>query len=239
MKAEQCKELETNTLADRMGKVVQRVKTSPRRTFFTYFIVIAVLLGAAWFGWRYWTEARVAESAKWVELYDGAYNHFDRLRSDKESNPGKAARFQYAWLLYWDFGVKTLATDTPGSLQNLEKAGEKYKELAEECKDDKVLEPQAMLGRAVVEETLAVQNRKHLEKAKGFYEAVVEKHPKSAEGKYAQQRLDRLKASDGTELHKTYDRLQNLLGVKEDEQDDFRGHQQPGGFDLKGKKGAK
>ena len=38
MKAEQRKELETNTLADRMGHLMQRVKGGERRTFLFYFI---------------------------------------------------------------------------------------------------------------------------------------------------------------------------------------------------------
>jgi hypothetical protein len=246
MKAEQRKELETNTLADRMGKVVQRVKTSPRRTFFTYLFIIAVLAGAAWYGWRLWSEARVTESAKWVQLYDGAGNHIEFLLRDKESNPGKAARFQAAWLLYWDFGVKMLATNSEGSLQSLKEAGEMYKKLAEECKDDKVFEPQALLGRAVVEETFAVQDRKRLDKAKVFYEEIVEKHAKSAEGKYAQERLERLKANKGRDLINTYETLQRLLGVPEDAPaipPGFLpgGHPPifpPDGLDPKGKKGG-
>lgn len=238
MKAEQRKELETNTLADKMGKAMQRVRTSPRRTFFTYFIVIAVLFGAAWFGWRYWSAARVDESEKWVKLYDGAGTHIDFLRHEKEGNPGKAARFQAAWILYWDFGVKTLASNSEGSLQSLKRAGEMYKELAEECKDDKVLEPQAMLGRAVVEETLAVQSLKHLKTATTLYEEVIAKHDKSAEAKYAQQRLDRLKANKGRDLNDIYEKLHTLLSVPNEE----RQLQQPGFLPpdhpaIKGKKG--
>src|SRR2546423_10961629 len=44
MKAEHRKELETNTLADKMGTVMQRVKTGRRGTFFLYVAAGDVLV---------------------------------------------------------------------------------------------------------------------------------------------------------------------------------------------------
>lgn len=216
MKAEQRKELETNTLADKMGNVMQRVKSSPRRTFFTYLIVFGVLAFAAWFGWQYYSEQRAGSSEQWVKIYDAAGNHIDELAGkEKETNAGKAARFQIAWLLYWDLGIKTLATDPTGSLKNLKNAGGIYALLAEECKDDPLFEPQAMLGRAVVEESMAVQNLDHLKKAKDHYEAVVDKYKDKdcAEAKFAQQRLESFGKNKKRELEGTYDMLQLLLRV--------------------------
>jgi len=40
MKAEQRKELETNALADRMGHLVQRVKTQQRRTTLYWVLMV-------------------------------------------------------------------------------------------------------------------------------------------------------------------------------------------------------
>ena len=58
MKAEQRKELETNTLADKMGRAMLRVKSSPRRTFLTYVIVAAAAIFAVWFGLHWWNAGK-------------------------------------------------------------------------------------------------------------------------------------------------------------------------------------
>ncbi|MBI1830822.1 MAG: hypothetical protein HYR84_05150, partial [Planctomycetes bacterium] len=51
MKAEQRKELETNTLADKMGQVVEQGKDVPRGTYLTMFLVAIGVVIVAWFGW--------------------------------------------------------------------------------------------------------------------------------------------------------------------------------------------
>jgi hypothetical protein len=216
MKAEQRKELETNTLADKMGHVMQRVKASPRRTFFTYFFIIAALAAVSWFGWRYYSETKRASSFQWLQIYDGAGNHIMTLaETDKTTNAGKAARFQIAWLLYWDFGVKKMGTEQLASLGYIQEAGRYYSILAEECKDDPVLAPQALLGKAVVEETMAVQHVDHLKEAKKYYEMIVEKHKDSAEAKFAEGRLEWLKGGKRGDLENTYEMLHRLLNVPE------------------------
>jgi hypothetical protein len=215
MKAEQRKELETNTLADKMGHVMQRAKASPRRTIFTYLFVTAVLVGGSWLGWNYYKGYRASSSEPWVRLYDGSGNFINDLaEKDKESNAGKAARFQIAWFHYWDFGVKTLAKNPQDSLNHLKLAGKWYDDLAVDCKDDPNFEPQALLGAAVVEETLAIQNIDHLKKAMERYETIVDKHKDSAEAKFAQQRLELFKTNDKKrDLEETYTTLQDLLKI--------------------------
>ena len=214
MKAEQRKELETNTLADKMGHVVQRVKTGQRRTFLIYVIVTLALLVAAWLGYRWYSSEKATRSLEWLKLYDGSGNHIDELTQEKDSNAGKAARLQVAWFAYWDFGTKMMASNKEGAMQQLKKSADLYGSLAEDCKDDKVFEPQALLGRAVAQESRAVQDRDHLKKAKEYYEELVKKYEKSAEATFAQKRLDILNnnAKSG-ELSATYKELQGLLGI--------------------------
>jgi hypothetical protein len=218
MKAEQRKELETNTLADKMGHVMQRVKASPRRTFLTYFLVAAALIAVAFVGYRWFYGYTAERSLQWLKLYDGDKKHIDELMKEKDTNAGKAARFQFAWLMYWDFGVKMIATDKMGAMQSLKDAVELYGELAEDCKLDPVFEPQALLGRAAAQECLAVQDRNHLKKAEQFYEEILtiheKKYEKSGEAKFAQQRLDILKNdAQRRELAGTYADLQMLLRI--------------------------
>jgi hypothetical protein len=214
MKAEQRKELETNTLADRMGRVMQRVKGSTRRTFFTYlFIAVAVLL-AGYFGWRWYSGSVAERSLEWVYLYDGSNNFIDELAKKKETNASKAARLQLAWFFYWDLGMKMLYTNKDGAMKYLKIAGDYYEELAKECTDDKIFEPQALLGRAVAQESRAVEDREHLKKAKTYYEEVVSKYENSAEADFARKRLEVLKDdAKRQELSATYSQLQSLLGI--------------------------
>jgi hypothetical protein len=214
MKAEQRKELETNTLADKMGQVVQRVKTGQRRTFLTYVIVTVALIVAAWLGYRWYNSDRSERSLQWLKLYDGSGNHIDELTQEKDSYAGKAARLQVAWFAYWDFGTKMMASNKDGAMQQLKKSADLYGTLAEDCKDDKVFEPQALLGRAVAQESRAVQDRDHLKKAKDYYEELVKKYEKSAEAEFARKRLEILKDdSKRGELSATYKELQGLLGI--------------------------
>jgi hypothetical protein len=214
MKAEQRKELETNTLADRMGRVMQRVKGSPRRTFLTYFLVTVAVLVAAWFGYRWYYGDVTEKSLQWLKLYDGSGNLIQDLARDPDTNSGKAALFQIAWEFYWLDGVKMMASDKVGAMKSLKRSVDLYGQLAEKCKDDKIFEPQALLGRAVAQETRAVEDRDHLKKAKEYYEELTTKYEKSAEAEFARKRLEILKddAKRG-DLANTYKELQGLLGI--------------------------
>ena len=192
MKAEQRKELETNTLADKMGHMMQRVRGGQRRTYVTYFIVAIAVLAAAYFGYRWYVGDKVGRSLEWLMLYDGSRNHIEGLTDKMDTNAGKAAWLQIAWFRYWDDGIKLLAADKAMAMKNIESAGKIYEELAKTCKDDPVYEPQALLGLAVVEESLAVQARSHLDRAKTNYEALTdnEKYKDTAETNFARQRLE-------------------------------------------------
>jgi hypothetical protein len=202
-----------------MGHVMQRVKTSPRRTFLTYFLAAVALIVVAWVAYNWTTSNRAEISMQWIRFYDGDLKNIEDLKKETETYPGKASRFQLAWLLYWDFGVKTAATDKAGAIERLQQAVVLYGQLADECKDDPVFEPQALLGRAVAQESLAVQDRKvHLKKAEQHYEEIVtihdKKYEKYAEGKFAQQRLDILKnEAKRRDLVNDYESLQRLLGI--------------------------
>ena len=218
MKAEQRKELETNTLADKMGQVVQRVKGSPRRTFMTYLLVTVATLAVLWLGWRWWTSKDIERSEQWLKFYDGAGNHIDALAKERDSYASKAARFQDAWMAYWDLGIKMLATEKGSAIASLKAAAKAYGELAEECKDDPVFEPQALLGRAAAMESLAVSDPDFLKKAKDHYKELtdIEKYDKHAEAKFARERLKIMDdETSRKELSNTYRLLQGLLDIRD------------------------
>lgn len=222
MKAEQRKELETNILADKMGRVVQRVKTSPRRAVTIYIVIAVVLVVGIVLAYRWYRQGVETAAEQWIKLDDGSAPFVTNLAVKEGDTPaGKAARFQLAWLRYWDLGIKRLGVDPVGALkEGIGGAADEYRRLADDCKDDPVFEPQALLGIAVCEEAKAVQDRTRLEKAASLYDALAkhEKYKDTAEGKFAQGRLDQLRDKNGkirAEASNTYEDLQRALNIRE------------------------
>jgi len=246
MKAEQRKELETNVLADKMGRVVQRVKTSPRRTVTFYIVIGVAVVLAIGFSYRWYRQSAESAAEQWVRFDDGAGPYISSLASKElaDTPAGKAARFQLAWIRYWEIGIKRLGVDPVGPLKEIDNAAEEYKKLAVDCKDDPVFEPQALLGVAVCVEAKALQDRTRLEAAANLYDALAkhEKYKDTAEGKFAQGRLEQLRDKSGkirAELSTTYEELQRALNIRDlQPQRDFDGFGQPQGnpFDVPAKK---
>lgn len=221
MKAEHRKELETNTLADKMGQAVQRVKTGRRGTYLTYLLVVVAVLIGAWFLYAYVTASRQERSDAWLRFDDGSAKNLDYLSKIEPTTPaGKAARLQLAWVHYYHGGIKFMGTDPNGALQMLKIAGDEYRKLAEESKDtDPLVEPQALLGIAVVEEAKTIQDASFLDKAAEAYKAVLErgdqKYKDTVYGKFAQERLDQLKdAKKRAEIAALYTELQRDFRVR-------------------------
>src|SRR5262249_53330511 len=136
MKAEHRKELQTNALADRMGRLLQRMKTPPKkRSLLLWLLVIAavVAVGVWWYGRRQRSEN---EEKQWTELeLTGSFpdlTHFVEVY--KTSPQARMARFQRAWILTWEAGVKSIAAN-PEARRYLEAGIEEYGALAEEVKD--------------------------------------------------------------------------------------------------------
>src|SRR5882672_10006546 len=124
MKAEQRKELETNTLADKMGRMMQRVKGGQRRTMVLYILAGALLVVVLFVAYRWWDESRVRTSMEWINLYDGGEKSLiDLARTEKGTFANKATRFQFAWILYWDGGIRAIAADKSKALKAIKDAG--------------------------------------------------------------------------------------------------------------------
>jgi hypothetical protein len=214
MKAEHRKELETNTLADRMGVVMQRVKSGQRRTAFIYVVIALAVVVGLFVLYRWWTRSRLENSDQWVRIYDGSHMPLRDLALNHPDTPqGKVARFQIAWMTY-EQGIKVLGVDPKDAILSFTHVKIEYDKLASDCKGDEIFEPQALLGRAVAAETLAIQTTKNLEEAQTFYQEVVEKYGKSAQGAFAQARLDQLKdRQKRLDLVGVYETLQKAMNV--------------------------
>jgi len=217
MKAEHRKELETNILADRMGHLIQRMKHRPQRRVYLYVIAgLIVLVGLfIFYNMRKTSSAEASERWRWLE--DGFRPYIDKLKADyKETNEGKAARFQYAWLAGWDEGLALLGAQPVQAFADLEVAESYYRGLREDCAGDPVWEPEALYALAVIEETRALRAKdrdKHLDRAKSLYRELSEKHKDSAHGRSAKKRAELLEKKS-KEIAEFYADLELRLDVE-------------------------
>jgi hypothetical protein len=206
MKAEHRKELHTNLLADRMGKLLQSVKSGPRSTSLVIWIGLGLVLLTV-LVWRIYAGRAVdSRSELWTQidaaLHDderGMQSKLKQLASEHARTlPGRVARFQVARLNLQD-GIRKL----PGGPFRLEatdkliKARDEFARLAGECIDDPVLGAEALMSQARAEEALvgapyqddSSKSHGDLDRALEAYRVLVKRHPTSAEAKVAEERI--------------------------------------------------
>jgi hypothetical protein len=176
MKAEHRKELHTNLLADRMGRLVQGVKAGPGPKSAIVWVIVG-LACVTGIGWYWANRARDRSGEAWVAFNKSTNPNtypeiqLSELKNLATNNPGtiagRTARFQRARLLLGG-GLKSVYS-AAGSLpalqahersreqavKDLEEARTLYRQLMPECSEDPVLEPEAMIGAAKTEEALA------------------------------------------------------------------------------------
>jgi hypothetical protein len=209
MKAGHRKELQTNLLADRMGRLVQGMRSGPKGTspiVWVIAVVAVVTLGA----WYFASSNRGSQSAAWLML--DRFSTLDRAGSGSDAAlrdiariyPGtiaaRTARFQRARLLLRQGLESIYGFARQTAADNLQEARELFSDLAGECSGDPILEPEAVLGQAKAEEALAgvpkpdpnaSESRGDLNKALKLYQRLAKAYPESFEGqqaaKYAQQ----------------------------------------------------
>ena len=197
MKAEHRKELQTNVLADRLGKAIQGIKEGPSRG--TMLIVGgAALVGLLVFLWWYFaTSAREAASARWVQWdtlsTPAALEGFAQTKDSDAKPMAHLARFQLA-RLYLQGGLREVGSNRGQAQEDLRKAAGLYEELANEPSDVPLLQQEALLGAGKAYESLG-----DVEKARGFYKKLADGHPNTAFGKDAHAQLERLE-KDGKDL---------------------------------------
>ena len=176
MKAEQRKELESNVLAERMGRAVKKTtqRTAPdrrgvRRVALIIFGIIVVSGVSAGF-YMYLTNQWTEDSKAWRTVYEG---NLDQLVKDvldetptsteqeklaaASTSQGKAVLFQIAWRLLWDLGVQRVGSNPEAGLNSVEAAEKRYEELLKVCKDDPMWASEALYGLALAKETLAIK----------------------------------------------------------------------------------
>ncbi len=215
MKAEHRKELQTNALADSLGRLIQHLKNlrnfsfkdvhAPgyRPTGTVLLIGAAVLVvAAAIVAYIVLTKTSTTKSsAEWVRI-DQAANLEDLdsvIQQNASSQPTRDARFIKARYLFTrgqshlyarDFG-KNPEDVYKEALKDLEDATALYQKLADECKDSPLLAQEALMNAASAS---VMQNK--WDDATKYYNDLVKRYPNCKDADTARDQLKLLESAD-------------------------------------------
>jgi hypothetical protein len=206
MKAEHRKELETNILAQQLGKAYEGLKQGPSRTTLFYVgAAVAVVLVIVLF--RYFMSSSERDASKrWRELDEVVFP--DQLETYlaqadvKDTTQGKVARYREARLELAQ-GLRDLGVHRQGATDRIHSATKTYDELARSAGKVPLLHQEALSGAAKGYEALG-----DFETARARYKRLADDYPTSALGKDAKAAIDRLDNSnnqaDLAELKKAF-----------------------------------
>ena len=168
MKAEHRKELETNALADRVGRAVQGMKQAPQKRTMVWLVAGIIVVAAIVLFYRRAQVQQSENSLRWLEFADGSATYLKELLNDPQSNQAKAAQYELAYLQLRE-SMRFLATNPKQALNSLDELEKNYQELARISKDDMVLLPEALFSQAVIEETRIIKDDEKWKSAAAAY----------------------------------------------------------------------
>jgi hypothetical protein len=195
MKAEHRKELQTNSLADMLGRTVRNVRGGTGVSW-TWIIVFAVLaVAVVIFFWVRNNQAR-NNSELWVKVDDNTPKTLQQIYNDsKDSNQGKAAMLTLVHEELYS-GVKSLGGGPQFQSQGVEyltRCQAIYGMLEKDCEGNDEWVAEAKYGQAVATEALAVVDPENLKKAKDQFEQLAKGDlGKTGFGMLAARRLEQL-----------------------------------------------
>jgi hypothetical protein len=215
MKAQHRKELHTNALADRLGRLLQSAKTGPSRTAAVIWSLVllaaAVLLG--WFAYdRYSkkensTEIRELEEASTREDYEKIAN------AHPNTPAGRIARILFARLSLregLDHFYAGMPDDRAAAKKKIEQARDTYEKLAKDCKDSPLLVQECLMGAAKSRESLG-----DFDGALATYQQLARDHKESYLGTEAAARAEALSDHDKrTQIEEFYQAMDKLAETK-------------------------
>ncbi len=193
MKAEHRKQLETNTLADKIGGFVDSFKEGPSRNAIVYGTVIVVVLlliliyrwvsGNATSNdsdrWRRWGQVATREE---LDTF---------IKEYPDTEQGRLAQFELARLDLVE-GQRDLDSplDRAGALKKVQRAADAYEELAGKPANSPQLNQEALLNAARARETLG-----QFDRAKEWYDRLARDYPNSLKAKDAGEQVKALDSS--------------------------------------------
>jgi hypothetical protein len=218
MKAQHRHELQTNALADRMGKLIQGVTKGPpsNRTIGTGIVILAVVVAGLW----YFSSGSTGWAVYWRELDGQTDPEMLKGIADKAAGtmPGRTARFQRARVLLQQGLHGMYAADRSQAVRDLEDARRIYLELEPECQaHEAILKQEALMGAAKAEETLVGVPKEgspgetlgSLDRARELYRKLAETYPQTFLGEQAASHLKQLdeKGADVTRFYSEWSKV--------------------------------
>jgi hypothetical protein len=209
MKAEKRHQLHTNILADRMGRLLQGMKTAPTSTSILVWVFV-VLAGATFAVWQFASSMTQSNSSELWTKVDAAtheLNEFKAAQDLKElgddnrgSIAGRAALFQLARKKFQDAQANLSSFDRAKAIDKMNEARTLYEGLAGECVDAPLLAQEALMMVAAADESLVGittpdDPKTDLQRALESYEKLAKKFPGSIRGEQAAARVQELKAA--------------------------------------------
>jgi tetratricopeptide (TPR) repeat protein len=193
MKAEERKELQTNTLAQTLSHTLEGLREGPSRSTVLFLVVVALVLVLI-FTWRYFSQAaRETDSGRWMQWDDIATEAQLKTYLDthelEATIQGRLARFLEARQALAE-GLQNIGQKgifKQDAVDKLKIAADKYSKLADECADRPLLQQEALLNAGRAEESLARYND-----ALAHYKQLEAKYPDTARGKTAKKRIAQL-----------------------------------------------
>jgi hypothetical protein len=190
MKAEHRKELQTNVLADHMGRFLQSMRSAPQSTSIIVWLFLALVVGVVGV-WIYYSHTA---SPPWTELYsvdelsgNALDNKVKAINKDHHGTPlSRVARFEQARDLLRR-GQELLCEQPDAARELLGKASELYEQLALDTTAEPLLVQEALMGVAQAEEC-----RGDLKRAQEYYQKLADAYPKSTLGEVAKKNADEL-----------------------------------------------
>jgi hypothetical protein len=193
MKAEHRKELQTNALADYLGRIIvgfrEGFKFKPSHTMTIVLVAVVAVVVVLVVVWWYRGSVNRERSADWIRLDDvSSVKELERLAGKSSDDaPTRIARFQLA-RVYMRRGMENFCSTSgdgrKDALENLSQAARLYGDLAKESKDNPVLVQEALLGVGKAKEAL-----NELDDALTAYEDLAKRYPNTVNGKEAAQRV--------------------------------------------------
>jgi hypothetical protein len=232
MKAQHRHELKTNALADRMGGLLQSMKSAPKTTSVLVWVFIILALGT-YAVWQYQASAAQSQRSElWTQVDQGTHEPEGGTRSLEElgknhsgSIAGRAANFTLARLNFQEGQEGLDSFRRTEAVQKLVQAREMYQKLSKQCADAPALAQEALMGLAKAEESLvgiAVPKSDEdkteeptyygsLDKALEYYRQLADKYPDSPLGKAAAKRVEDLEKPETREqIEKVYTEINRL-----------------------------
>lgn len=212
MKAEERKELQTNSLARFVTRLKHNLKSGPsRRTTVVWGLILLALF--LFIGWRFFSnQAEKRNSARWLKL-DTASSPSD-LQDLIEANKGTvqahAARLLVARQDLKD-GLADLYNQRKEAEERLKRAATAYEDLIKQFKNTPILVQECLLGAGKAREGLGEMDR-----ALAFYKRLQKDFKDSPLTKEAEGRAQGIEEKQAVRADEAIKKLSGTVSVKKD-----------------------